>query len=118
LLSLQQPESAKKGKEAHEEHLFIVIHQSYELWFKQILHELDSVIDIFSQATLPERVMAIVVNRLERVSAVLKILVEQVAILETMNPLDFLEFRYRGLLRLPESCCNRRFFFPFFSSYK
>eukprot|EP00026_Physarum_polycephalum_P002061 Phypoly_transcript_02065.p1 GENE.Phypoly_transcript_02065~~Phypoly_transcript_02065.p1 ORF type:complete len:583 (-),score=82.92 Phypoly_transcript_02065:97-1845(-) len=93
LLSLQQPESAKKGKEAHEEHLFIVIHQSYELWFKQILHELDSVIALFSQATLPERVMAIVVNRLERVSSILKILVEQVAVLETMNPLDFLEFR-------------------------
>jgi tryptophan 2,3-dioxygenase len=93
LLSLQQPESAKAGKEAHEEHLFIIMHQTYELWFKQILHELESVIALFSQATLPERFMAIVVNRLERVTSILKILVEQITILETMDPLDFLEFR-------------------------
>jgi tryptophan 2,3-dioxygenase len=93
LLSLQQPESAKTGKEAHEEHLFIVMHQTYELWFKQILHELDSITDLFSRATLPERFLAIVVNRLERVTSILKILVEQITILETMDPLDFLEFR-------------------------
>lgn len=93
LLSLQKPESAKKGKEAHEEHLFIVMHQTYELWFKQILHELDSIIELFSQTSLPERFLARVVNRLERITSILKILVEQVTILETMDPLDFLEFR-------------------------
>lgn len=93
LLELQKPESAKAGKEAHEEHLFIVMHQTYELWFKQILHELGSIIDLFGKATLPERFMAVVVNRLERVTSILKVLVDQVTILETMDPLDFLEFR-------------------------
>lgn len=94
MLSLQQPESAKNGgKEAHEEHLFIVMHQTYELWFKQILHELDSIIELFGRATLPERFMAIVVNRLERTTSILKVLVDQITILETMDPLDFLEFR-------------------------
>jgi tryptophan 2,3-dioxygenase len=50
LLNLQQPRSAMLGKNGavHDEHLFIVIHQVYELWFKQILHELDSVMEILS----------------------------------------------------------------------
>ncbi len=74
LLTLQQPESAKNGKkEAHEEHLFIVIHQTYELWFKQILHELDSITELFQQVTLPERFLSIVVNRLERINGILKV---------------------------------------------
>ena len=43
LTSLQQTESAKVGNEAHDETLFIVVHQAYELWFKQILFEVDAV---------------------------------------------------------------------------
>ena len=44
LVSLQNPESLKAGSEAHDETLFIVVHQVYELWFKQILHELKSIL--------------------------------------------------------------------------
>ncbi|MCC6683828.1 MAG: tryptophan 2,3-dioxygenase, partial [Bacteroidia bacterium] len=43
ILEAQDPESVKNGMPAHDEMLFIIIHQSYELWFKQILHEIDSV---------------------------------------------------------------------------
>jgi len=43
LLSAQEPESARHGRGAHDEMLFIIVHQTYELWFKQILHELDRV---------------------------------------------------------------------------
>eukprot|EP01111_Echinosteliopsis_oligospora_P013409 TRINITY_DN4803_c0_g1_i1.p1 TRINITY_DN4803_c0_g1~~TRINITY_DN4803_c0_g1_i1.p1 ORF type:complete len:413 (-),score=73.17 TRINITY_DN4803_c0_g1_i1:45-1283(-) len=93
LLQLQVPESGKKGVAAHEEHLFIIIHQTYELWFKQILHELDSINSLFKQNHLPERFLGIIVNRLERITSILKVLVDQITILETMNPLDFLEFR-------------------------
>src|SRR5207247_10027945 len=43
LLSAQEPESARHGRGAHDEMLFIIVHQTYELWFKQILHELDRI---------------------------------------------------------------------------
>lgn len=48
LLSAQHPESRKHGKEAHEEMLFIITHQTYELWFRQIPHELKSVLELFT----------------------------------------------------------------------
>nr|MBP7450913.1 hypothetical protein [Flavobacteriales bacterium] len=48
ILGAQAPESDKHGVKAHDEMLFIVIHQAYELWFKQVLHEVGSVIDMFS----------------------------------------------------------------------
>ena len=48
ILDAQNLESSSTGNEAHEEMLFIIIHQAYELWFKQILHELDSIIDYFA----------------------------------------------------------------------
>ncbi|GAM24187.1 hypothetical protein SAMD00019534_073620 [Acytostelium subglobosum LB1] len=92
LLNCQQLESAKVGKPAHEEMLFIVIHQAYELWFKQIIHEIDSVREMMSHAS-PERYNGIIVNRLGRVTQIQKLLVEQINILETMTGLDFLEFR-------------------------
>jgi len=94
LLSLQQPLSEKDGKKAaHEETLFIIIHQVYELWFKQILHELNSIRDMFAQPMIQERSMGIVVNRLKRCIEILRIAVDQFTILETMTPPDFLEFR-------------------------
>ena len=75
--------------------LFIIIHQAYELWFKQILFEVNSVIDIMSKPALndnsPE--MQTVVHRLNRVVTVLKVLVQQIDIMETMTPMDFLDFR-------------------------
>ena len=92
----QEPESFKAGKNpAHDEMLFIIIHQAYELWFKQILFEVNSVIDIMSKPALndnsPE--MQTVVHRLKRVTTILKVLVQQIDIMETMTPMDFLDFR-------------------------
>ena len=45
ILNAQETESGKRGNEAHEEMLFIIVHQAYEMWFKQILHEIDSIIN-------------------------------------------------------------------------
>lgn len=84
---------------AHDEMLFIVIHQAYELWFKQILFEVDSVAAIMGKPALndnsPE--LQTIVQRMNRVNTILRVLVQQVDILETMTPMDFLEFR--NLLR-------------------
>jgi len=93
LLSSQVPESARLGGEAHDELLFIIVHQAYELWFKQILHELEDVHETFSLAVVPEREMGRVVARLERVVAIQRILIDHIEALETMTPLDFLDFR-------------------------
>ena len=92
----QEPESFKEGKiPAHDEMLFIIIHQAYELWFKQILFEVNSVIGIMNKPALndnsPE--MQTVVHRLKRVTTILKVLVQQIDIMETMTPMDFLDFR-------------------------
>lgn len=89
----QNLESAKYGKAAHEEMLFIITHQTYELWFKQILWEIDSIIDIFSQNFVHDQDLSIVNHRLVRVNEIWRILISQINILETMSPLEFLEFR-------------------------
>ena len=85
LLSLQSPES-----EEHDEVLFVVIHQVYELWFKQILHELDRVSRLLEEGTTPAAL-----HGLKRVLTILKIVVAQIDVLETMTPLEFLSFRDR-----------------------
>jgi len=92
----QDPESFKEGREpAHDEMLFIIIHQAYELWFKQVLFEVNSVIGIMDKPVVndnsPE--MQTVVHRLKRVVTILKVLVQQIDIMETMTPMDFLDFR-------------------------
>lgn len=92
----QEPESFKEGRDpAHDEMLFIIIHQAYELWFKQILFEVNSVIGIMDKPVVndnsPE--MQTVVHRLKRVVTILKVLVQQIDIMETMTPMDFLDFR-------------------------
>lgn len=92
----QQPESFKEGKlPAHDEMLFIIIHQAYELWFKQILFEINSVIEILNKPALNDNSpqMQTVVHRLKRVTTILKVLVQQIDIMETMTPMDFLDFR-------------------------
>jgi tryptophan 2,3-dioxygenase len=94
LLDCQHPRSATDGPAAHDEMLFIVVHQAYELWFKQILHELDSVLALFGTGTVPEREVGTAVHRLRRVIAIQGLLVEQIRVLETMTPLDFLDFRH------------------------
>ena len=87
LLSLQQPRA--EGPE-HDELLFIVIHQVYELWFKEVLHELDRVA-LLLRGDEPHRVQ----HTLKRILTILKVLVAQLDILETMTPLEFLSFRSR-----------------------
>ena len=87
LLTLQRPRS--EGPE-HDEMLFIVIHQVYELWFKQVLHEIDHVIELL-EAGDPYRAQ----HTLKRILTILKVLVAQLDILETMTPLEFQSFRTR-----------------------
>lgn len=78
---------------AHDEMLFIIIHQAYELWFKQIIHEMGSVHKIFSSEKIDERDIGISLHRLKRITEILKLAVQQIGIIETMTPLDFLDFR-------------------------
>jgi tryptophan 2,3-dioxygenase len=93
LLDSQKLRSVEFGKPAHDEMLFITVHQTYELWFKQMLFELDSVMETFSKTSVPDTQMGIAVARLERVVDIQKFINGQIDILETMTPLDFLEFR-------------------------
>ena len=96
ILNAQHPESFKPGKQpAHDEMLFIIIHQAYELWFKQIQFEIDSVLEIMRRPALNDNSSELqtIVHRLTRVTAILKLLVQQIDILETMTPMDFLDFR-------------------------
>jgi tryptophan 2,3-dioxygenase len=96
LLQLQKPLSLRDGKLiAHDEMLFIIIHQAYELWFKQILHEITACGEVLSKPSADDDGpdMNVVVHRLKRVVEIWKLLNHQVDVLETMTPLDFLEFR-------------------------
>ena len=95
ILGAQAPESDKHNVHAHDEMLFIVIHQAYELWFKQILHEVGSVIELFADRHVDDNngELNISVHRLQRVKTILDVLVHQMDIMETMTPLDFLDFR-------------------------
>ncbi|XP_068970679.1 tryptophan 2,3-dioxygenase [Bombus flavifrons] len=116
ILTAQRLLSVEYNKEVHDEHLFIITHQAYELWFKQIIYELDSVRVLFnsepssydfngtsnnltalqktriSQVLNESRTLEIL-KRLNRIVLILKLLVDQVTILETMTPLDFMAFR-------------------------
>lgn len=93
LLNAQHPKSVEYKKPAHDELLFIIVHQTYELWFKQILFELDSVLKTFQQPQIQEEEMGRASARLERIVSILKLIIGQVDVLETMTPLDFLDFR-------------------------
>lgn len=93
LLELQIPESRKIGNEAHDETLFIIVHQVYELWFKQILHELKTVHNIFNQDAIAEKELFTITHRLERIKSIQRLLIGQLEVMETMTPLDFLDFR-------------------------
>src|SRR4029077_2118524 len=93
LLTAQQPESARRGRPAHDEMLFIVVHQTYELWFKQILHELDRIQADFGGDVVEDEYLGRIVHGLDRTNEILKLLIQQLEVLETMTPLDFLDFR-------------------------
>jgi len=93
LLDAQRPRSGEFEKAAHEEMLFIIVHQVYELWFKQMMHEIESVCDMFRDGTLDEKNIGVAVSRLDRVERILKLIIQQIEVLESMTPLDFLDFR-------------------------
>ena len=87
LLTLQQPRSEPPE---HDEMIFIVTHQAYELWFKLQLHELEKVrADLFAARLYPA------ISTLKRARTILKVMVEQVDILETLTPMSFASFRDR-----------------------
>src|ERR687888_1870894 len=87
LLSLQKPRSSPPE---HDETLFIIIHQTYELWFKQLLHEFDKIKRDFSAGDLFGAI-----HSFKRVRTIMKVLVAQIDILETMTPSSFSSFRDR-----------------------
>ena len=95
ILNSQHPRSFERMEDGNDEMLFIIIHQAYELWFKQIIFELDLVRTIFIQDRINENTpdMSNVVHKLKRVVKILELLNQQVSVLETMTTLDFLEFR-------------------------
>lgn len=102
MLELQEPLSVQDdGSFVHEELLFITVHQSHELWFKLIIADLSRVHKIMSQAVLAadplappaEADLAKAIASLERVKAIQPMLQQKLAVLETMTPMEFLEFR-------------------------
>jgi tryptophan 2,3-dioxygenase len=93
ITSAQTLRSDEIGAHAHDEMLFIITHQVYELWFKQINFELRSIVKDFSARQVNEKNVGIAVSRLERVIEIMKLLVQQIGVMETMTPLDFLDFR-------------------------
>lgn len=95
ILNAQFPESDKEQLPAHDEMLFIITHQAYELWFKQLHHEIDSVLAIMEGPSLNDNSpdLQMVVHRLNRCVSILRLLVHQIDMMETMTPMDFLDFR-------------------------
>lgn len=95
ILNAQLPESQKENIQADDEMMFIIIHQAYELWFKQVIHELTIVRNIFKKDVIPNNSPDIYnsVHRVKRICTILELAVQQMTIMETMTPLDFLEFR-------------------------
>jgi tryptophan 2,3-dioxygenase len=87
LLALQQPRS---DPPEHDEMLFIVVHQAYELWFKLLLHELEKIRDdLFGGRLYPA------ISTFKRARTIMKVMVEQVDIVETLTPMSFASFRDR-----------------------
>jgi tryptophan 2,3-dioxygenase len=87
LLALQHPHD---GELEHDETLFVIIHQVYELWFKEMLHEIDHLMQLLRGNETPQAL-----HTLKRILTILKVLVAQIDILETITPLGFLAFRDR-----------------------
>ena len=95
ILNSQHPRSFESPEEGNDEMLFIIIHQVYELWFKQILFELDLVRHVFIRDRINDNSddLSKVVQKLKRIGKILELINQQVSVLETMTALDFLEFR-------------------------
>ncbi|MCS7303320.1 MAG: tryptophan 2,3-dioxygenase family protein [Bacteroidota bacterium] len=93
ILSAQQLRSSAAGTPAHEEMLFIIVHQAFELWFKQLLWELRDVITRIGQDYVPESDVGIALDRVRRMLVIMDLLERQFDVLETMTPSQFMEFR-------------------------
>jgi tryptophan 2,3-dioxygenase len=95
ILNSQHPKSFQTLEAGNDEMLFIIIHQVYELWFKQILFELDLVRHIFIRGRINDNSddLSKAVQKLKRIGKILELINQQVNVLETMTALDFLEFR-------------------------
>ncbi len=93
LLGAQSLQSEKYGEPAHDEMLFIIVHQVYELWFKQVLHELNAVIDTFIPDQVGDQQLIGVVHRLNRIIQIQQLMNDQISVMETMTPQQFLSFR-------------------------
>jgi len=87
------PDGEARGLHHHDEMLFIIIHQVYELWFKQAFHEMTRVRNLLDQPDVPESEVPRIVKTLNRVQEIFKIFFQQLGVLETMDSLDFLAFR-------------------------
>jgi tryptophan 2,3-dioxygenase len=93
LLSLQGGLEGDESALVPDELLFIVVHQSYELWFKMVLRELTEGIDLFVADSVDEDKIPYVVHHLRRAVRILELSVDQFAVMETLTPQDFLGFR-------------------------
>ena len=107
LLDQQRPQSAVSsgadadaGAAAHDELLFITIHQVYELWFKLLLHELTTVRDLMLDRGADADAMWQARHLLRRVTQIEQVLIAQLPVLETMTPQDFLDFRQKTMALL------------------
>jgi len=92
ILKAQQPLSELQNDGQHDEMLFIINHQAYELWFKQILHELRSVHSLFS-APVANSSLSVICSRLQRIHTIQQVLLQQLTVFETMSPMEFNSFR-------------------------
>ncbi len=93
LLDSQTPLSFGSSSPQHDEMLFLVIHQSYELWFKQILFELSSVIGLFNTDNVTEKNLYTCTRRLGRMLTITELFKDHIKVLNTLEPSEFLEFR-------------------------
>ena len=93
ILTAQHPRSDAAGNPIHDEMLFIVFHQIYELWFKQILFELDDIQERFAKNPVDDRDMQPIVAHLSRIVLIFRQLVSMIDVLETMPPQAFVDFR-------------------------
>ncbi len=93
LLDAQKRRSETFGNPAHEEWLFISVHQVYEIWFFQVLKEIQSLLPIFNKPAIAERDMGTIEHRINRILTIAKNLTGPLDILETMTPHEFLDFR-------------------------
>jgi tryptophan 2,3-dioxygenase len=87
------PDGEPRALAHHDELLFVIVHQVYELWFTQVLHELDRTRDLLVRDPVPEADIQKICEALHRVHEIQKLMLAQIGVIETMSPVDFLAFR-------------------------